>query len=216
MSNGWGNQGGGGWGNQPQQGWGQQPQQQQQQQQGPQRKVVARWTAYENNEKPGSTVECELVEIPTQKGGKFTVAEFYKPYESKKPEDIANGKQWKKSYGIAFPNGIRQLIDRVNWLIARYGTEKGMYVFMPAQVAPQMGYGQPQQYGPPAPPQGQWWGPPQGPAVPGTLPPPGQWGPPPSPPQQQQPAPQQNAPEAQQQPQQAGPQVGWNAPGPKW
>lgn len=205
MSNGWGNNQGG---------WGQQ---QGQQQQPRERKVVGRWTAYENNEKPGSTIECELIELPTQKGGKFTVAEFYKPYESKKPEDIANGRQWKRSFGVSFPHGIKQLIDRVNWLIARFGTEKGMYVFMPSQIAPQYGY-QPQQQPPvnwgPPPQAVQGYGPQGGPgqinygqqAAPvqhGVFPPVNQWGPPP----------QQQAPQQEQQPQPQ--QGGWNA-GPKW
>lgn len=73
---------------------------------------------------PNKFIEYLIADVRTAKGGTFKTIEFYKPYIS------AAGEQ-KKSFSFPFPNGLRELIERINHAQMTYAAEKGIYVFQP-------------------------------------------------------------------------------------
>lgn len=124
-----------------------------------QRSIIGHYGARERGLQFGKCLEFEVFSVPTSKGGTFNAFEIFKPWESKKPEDIQRGTTLKRGFNFPFPNGIKELIDMVNTMIQLYAPEKGVYVFHPqaaaAPMPPQAGYApQPQGYAPQGPQPG--------------------------------------------------------------
>jgi len=140
-----------------------------------QRRIVGGWSAAQNGLEPGKHVEYQVVEFQKPGGASWRMVQFFKPYQSTRPEDRG---QWKP--GFSFPlEKHAELVERINHMLKTFLGVQGGYVFQAgpplAQNVPYTGAPQPPQGYGPQPPQQMPLG--YGPA-PTTGPAPQNYGPP--------------------------------------
>lgn len=103
----------------------------QQNQQRSDRVPVGGFTAQQFGLETGKYIEYVIEEVRRNNGARFSVIEFYRPFTNR------NGEQ-KRGWNFSFPNGLRELVERINHAQMTYAPEKGIYVFQPqgVQLAP--------------------------------------------------------------------------------
>lgn len=113
------------------------------------RQVIGGWSAQQHGQTPGKYVEYKVFSKPTNKGGTFKTVEFFRPFQ-KKDGQWVNGREFNF-------NQMRDLVDKINHFVNTYGSEKGYFVWQPAEtmqgVGQSPGYPQQQQMYPAQQPQ---------------------------------------------------------------